>query len=278
MGASRSFVLPLASGRLWAREWGKAGDPVALCVPGLTMNAHSFEVIGGRLATAARRAVALDLRGRGESEATPPGTYGWRRHAEDVLGAADELGADRFDILGHSMGAFVAMQAAVLHPGRVQRIVLIDAAGVPERGTRKPIRRAMERLGRTYRSADDFLDEVRRSRAMPWTPVWERAFRHELVAVPGGVRSRTSLAAILEDVAYGALHDPRQLWPGVRARVLLVRARIPLRRRKGFIVSAADRDRLVAMVPNVEVLEVSANHYGVMTLSDTAEAIAQFLS
>jgi hypothetical protein len=140
------------------------------------------------------------------------------------------------------------------------------------------ILRAVERLGAVHPSAGDFIAEVRRhGTIVPWSQHWEHAFRHELEAVPGGVRSRTSRAAVLEDLAYGTVHDPRKLWTGLRVPVLLVRAAVPLAPRNGFIVSAADRDRLLASVAGAEVVEVDANHYGVVMHEATAEAAARFL-
>src|SRR3954467_3934581 len=94
----------LGTGRLYARRWGPdAGAPPVVCIPGLSANARSFDRIGEALAAAGRHVLALDLRGRGRSEVTAPGTYGWDAHARDVLDAARSLGAERADLVGHSM-------------------------------------------------------------------------------------------------------------------------------------------------------------------------------
>jgi pimeloyl-ACP methyl ester carboxylesterase len=273
------LALELGSVSVYARRFGPVGGGVAICIPGLTSNSLAFDVIGERLAEAERKAVALDLRGRGRSDTTPAGTYGWRRHAQDVLGVGARLSREPFDLVGHSMGAFVAMQAAVLAPDRVRRLVLIDGAGVPEQAAIGPILRAVERLGTVHPSAADYLADVRRNGAIvPWSERWERAFVHELERVPGGVRPRTHRAAVLEDVAYGARHDPRRLWPRLRAPVLLVRATVPLGSPGGFVVSAADRDRLLREVRGASVVEVEANHYGIVMHPATAEASARFLA
>lgn len=42
-----------------------------------------------------------------------------------VLATADDAGLDRFDVLGHSLGACVAMQLAADHPDRVRRLILL---------------------------------------------------------------------------------------------------------------------------------------------------------
>ena len=56
---------------------------------------------------------------------------------------------------------------------------------------------------------------------------------------------------------------------------LLVRAARPLG--KGFIVTAADRDRFVAKVRGGRAIDIDANHYGVIMHPDTAAHVQQFL-
>ena len=142
--------LDLSSGRVHAHERGADAAGLVLCAPGLSSNACGFVPIAGRLAGEGRRVVALDLRGRGRSETTAPGTYGWAAHARDLAEAASILGAERFDLVGHSMGAYVAMQAAADHPERVGRLVLIDGAGAPETAALGPIAAGLRRLDRWH--------------------------------------------------------------------------------------------------------------------------------
>ena len=85
--------IPLESGRLRVRRWGAADAPAVVCVPGLSANLCGFDRLAERLAGDTLQLVAIDLRGRGRSEVTGAGTYGWRHHARDVLGVADAVGA-----------------------------------------------------------------------------------------------------------------------------------------------------------------------------------------
>ena len=87
--------IPLESGRLRVRRWGAAGAPVVLCVPGLSANLCGFDRLAEQLAGGTLQLVAIDLRGRGHSDVTGAGTYGWRSHARDVLAVADAVGHRR---------------------------------------------------------------------------------------------------------------------------------------------------------------------------------------
>jgi len=76
-----------------------------------------------------RRAVAVDLRGHGNSGPPSDGDYSISACATDVLGVLDALALDGVVLVGHSYGAFVAIEAAARRPGGVRRLVLVDPPG-----------------------------------------------------------------------------------------------------------------------------------------------------
>jgi 3-oxoadipate enol-lactonase len=274
-----SADLQLSSGRLHALLAGPENGAPVICVPGLSANARSFDAIAEALAATRHRVVALDLRGRGLSPATSPGTHGWRRHAEDVLEAAAKLGIDSFDLVGHSMGAFVSMQTAALAAGRIRRLVLIDAAGAPELAVIPPILAAVQRLGAVYRTEEEYCAILQRhGAAEPWNELWKGHYLYELERVPGGVQPRTSKAAVLEDLGYGSQQDARKFWPHLGMPTLLVRASRPLMPGGGFVVGKELRDALLEALPSADAVEIDANHYGVMAHSETLRAITGFLT
>ncbi|MEU0681899.1 alpha/beta fold hydrolase [Streptomyces albogriseolus] len=74
-----------------------------------------------------RRVIRLDLRGHGES--TGAGAPTIDALARDVVALLDHLGVDRFIPVGHSMGGMTAQTLALTHPGRVERLVLVNSIG-----------------------------------------------------------------------------------------------------------------------------------------------------
>lgn len=71
------------------------------------------------------RALAIDLRGFGDSETKPvDATRGLRDFSDDVVGVLDALGVDAFHLVGWSMGGGVAMQVTLDHPERVRSLTL----------------------------------------------------------------------------------------------------------------------------------------------------------
>ncbi len=280
------FDIELTSGRLHAKRYGSPDAPLVLCIPGLSANLMSFEYLCERLGASELQAVAVDLRGRGKSDVTRAGSYGWVKHAADLFEIADHAGARSFSLIGHSMGAAVAMAAAAQDATRLDRVVLIDLCGVPDASTSAPIAASVARLGAVFESADAYLELVKGAGTIdPWSEYWDRYFRYELQpADGGGVTARTSRTAVVEDMTFGAgacaFGDDAGiygLWRSLTMPVLLLRATREMLPGTGFLVGARDRQRFPAMVPSATVVDIDANHYTIATSDDTADAIRRFL-
>jgi len=76
-----------------------------------------------------RRAIALDLPGFGESP-IPREEITISGYAELVDGLLEQLGIDSAVVVGNSMGGFISAELAIKFPGRVDRLVLVAAAGI----------------------------------------------------------------------------------------------------------------------------------------------------
>jgi len=111
--------------RLHYLDHGGTG-PTLVLAPGLTANAHSF---GGLMRAGlgdVAHVLALDMRGRGQSDAPATG-YTMEDHAGDVLGLLDALELERIVMGGHSFGGLLTYWLAANHPDRVERCVVIDS-------------------------------------------------------------------------------------------------------------------------------------------------------
>ncbi|WP_031759589.1 alpha/beta fold hydrolase, partial [Pseudomonas aeruginosa] len=100
------------------------GKPV-IALHGWLDNAMSFSRLAPKLA--GLRIVALDFAGHGHSAHRAEGaSYLLWDYALDVLMVAEQLGWERFSLLGHSMGAIVSVLLAGALPERIERLALID--------------------------------------------------------------------------------------------------------------------------------------------------------
>jgi pimeloyl-ACP methyl ester carboxylesterase len=77
------------------------------------------------------RVVTLDLPGHGLTGPDPRERYSSADMAAFVDRFVTTLGVSRFTLGGNSMGGGVAWRYALLHPEKVERLILVDAAGFP---------------------------------------------------------------------------------------------------------------------------------------------------
>ena len=119
-------VGPRTGIRLRYLEQGDPAGPAVILLHGLADSSFSFSRILPGLSSR-YRALALDQRGHGHSD-RPADGYRPRRMAEDVLALMDALEIERAVLVGHSMGTFVAQQAALVAPARIAGLVLIGSA------------------------------------------------------------------------------------------------------------------------------------------------------
>lgn len=101
-----------------------ARDPIVL-IPGITSPAVTWGFVAERLGRHFDTYV-LDVRGRGLSSSGPGLDYGLDAQAADVLAFTQALGLSRYTLLGHSMGARIAVRAARSQPEGLARLAAID--------------------------------------------------------------------------------------------------------------------------------------------------------
>lgn len=76
------------------------------------------------------RVVALDLPGFGRSEKLRDRLYTYQTFAPFVLSFLDALGVSTAALVGHSLGGGIALQAAIIAPARVTKLVLVSSGGL----------------------------------------------------------------------------------------------------------------------------------------------------
>ncbi|MEA2253215.1 MAG: hypothetical protein QOG70_3457 [Solirubrobacteraceae bacterium] len=131
------------------------------------------------------RLLLVDERGGGRSEPSPPETWTLAHHAADVDALADALELDRYAVLGHSFGAFIALQHAVDFAGRPEATVV--SSGIPH---------------------ERFLDHVDRELAA-FEPVELREQVQSSWARESQARTQADVEALLVDQLPFHFADPR---------------------------------------------------------------------
>ena len=195
---------------LFYREAGEG--PLAVFVHGFPLD-HSVWLDQLKGLAHVRRCVALDLRGFGKSDPTVDGSLGMEMLADDVAGVIDALGGQNADIVGISMGGYVALALWELRPTMVRSLTLVDTRAAADSIEARLAREAMiDRLLDKGRGglADELLkvllgaEPSRRSQARLRSMV--EGTRYEtLVAAITGMRDRKDRSVLLPTIGVPTL-------------------------------------------------------------------------
>jgi pimeloyl-ACP methyl ester carboxylesterase len=126
---------PADSLRLHWLEWGDSNATrTAVCVHGLTRNAHDFDDLAAAMAADGWRVLALDIPGRGKSDwLKTPEHYAVPSYAAICLAWLASLSITQTCWIGTSMGGMIGMALAAMNPALIQKLVLNDVGPVIHR-------------------------------------------------------------------------------------------------------------------------------------------------
>lgn len=180
-----------------------------LAAHGITASSMSWPAVAAALPDS-WVLVAPDLRGRGASRELL-GSGGLHEHAEDLCRAAEQLdpGGAGIVLVGHSMGAYVALLAVTSRPELFRRLVMVDggvplpvpAGADPDAVLAATLGPALARLSQTRASVEDHVELFRQHPALAphWSDHVAAYARYDALETPDGVRSRAVEAAVRAD-------------------------------------------------------------------------------
>jgi len=121
------------------RDQGPRDDPAPIVLlHGTSASLHTWEGWAAVLQDK-RRVISLDLPGFGLTGPFPDGDYRIEHYSRFLTLLLDQLQVPRVVVAGNSFGGQLAWQFALDNPQRVERLVLVDAAGYPRNATSVPI-------------------------------------------------------------------------------------------------------------------------------------------
>ncbi|OLL73025.1 putative hydrolase [Pseudonocardia sp. Ae168_Ps1] len=170
------------------RTWGEPGGPGVLLVHGGAAHARWWDHVAPLLVEGSRRVVAVDLSGHGDSGRAP--SYDLDRWAAELRGVIGAAGlGERPTLIGHSMGGFVTLTAALRHGEELAGAVAVDSP-VRERSPEERAARQRRAFGpaRVHTDRDALLARFRtvpeQDGDLPW--VHRHIAEHSIRAVDGG--------------------------------------------------------------------------------------------
>jgi pimeloyl-ACP methyl ester carboxylesterase len=246
---------------LHALHWGEAHDSIVVLLHGGGANAHWWDHIAPGLA-GVHHVVALDFRGHGDSDHPDEQLAG--AFNDDLEALLDQLGRKDVVLIGHSMGAHVALDHATRH-SETRGLVLID----PSRGGGKRSRR-MARLALLFRSTYRSKQEaVERYRFLP--PSEHAAESLRIAIAEHSIRQE-------ENGRWGFKFDPRWFGLPPRPRPDASRVACPtlvIRGSESSLLTPEGAAEWVAEMPHARGVEVA--HAGHHVQIDRPEALRRLL-
>ncbi len=271
--------LPARGVTLSVLDFGGTGSPLLLC------HANGFcgalwRPIARQLART-HRVFAYDARGHGESsKPAPPDPYRWSEFVADLVAVSDHVrrraaagGEARVYVVGHSLGAATALEAAILHPERFSRIALLDPPLPPASASSAPRGQAAllaQRRRASFASHEEI--RVRYRTRLPfsaWDPsVFELYAQSGFEAQPDGQLTLRCPREIEETIYHRIDIDPKV--EELRAPGLVLFAAHGL-------LPRSIAENLERRAPAMQVADVPAGHHFPMDLPDlTARLLLEF--
>jgi pimeloyl-ACP methyl ester carboxylesterase len=126
---AQRFLVPVLGGDLAVFQYGDGSGVPVLLIHGVTSSNRAFQLFADSLIARGKAPFAVDLRGRGDSN-NLQAPFGMKQHAQDMAAVIDHFGWNKPDVIGHSMGGFVAAALVGLFADKVGEVVFADG-GVP---------------------------------------------------------------------------------------------------------------------------------------------------
>ena len=272
---ARSVVVESDGLRVRALVWGRDADPTVVLVHGNGAHAHWWEPLLPSLVPG-WRAVAIDLRGHGESgwPATP--AYMMADFERDLAAVVAATVPGPFALVGHSMGGRVALWYAARRPENVLALGMLDSRLdplVPADIARYRKTMGGAREGRGYPTREAAIAAFRFVPDEPGVPaalVARLADRAVVERGPGDWTFRFDRGVL--GVAGDGAGDMMRLLPRIAVPAFVANGR------DSWVLDAAGRTRIVDALPQGQGREFpGAHHFLVSHATEVGAALRRFL-
>lgn len=224
----RDYSLTVNGLALHVTEWGRVDARPVVMLHGIRGYAETFAGVAHALQPDLR-VIAYDQRGRGQSDWDPERRYDTKTYVADLLSVADQLGLQRFDLLGHSMGGINAIVFAAQNPTRVARLVIEDAGpGAFEASAgAERIKKELATMPECFDSWEAAADYMRAMRPSVTEEARQQRLHRMLKQLPDGTYTWMYDHAGIRDTRLNPdpdrLVDLRPLVPRIQCPTLVIR-------------------------------------------------------
>jgi len=154
----------------------KPNGQTILLLHGKNFSAFYWEPTIRFLSARGFRVIAPDQIGFGKSSKPSAYQYSFAQLAENTGAVLDAAGVKQVSVVGHSMGGMLATRLSLMHPERVEKLVLVNPIGLEDWKTVVPYRSIDQWYAQELKATPDSIREYQRTSYYggDWKPEYER--------------------------------------------------------------------------------------------------------
>jgi len=281
---TQRFLVPVLGGDLAVFQYGDGSGTPVLLIHGVTSSNRAFQLFADSLIARGKAPFAVDLRGRGDSN-NLQAPFGMKQHAADMAAVIDHFGWNKPDVIGHSMGGFVAAALVGLYADKVGEVVFADG-GVPlpmppgmtvEQIMPFVLGPAMTRLAMEFETKEDYRDywKPQPAFAKGWSSVLDEYVDYDL----RGKKASTNPQAVEADSRdlFGDDLIVKSL-QGLAKPSIFIKAERGLQNEEGGLYPMPVLDAVLPAYPMLKLeFLADCNHYDMFLEQSGAEKVAQII-
>ena len=256
-------------------DWGNTGKPTVLLIHGLRGHAHSWDDVSASLCQDFH-VLALDQRGRGDTDWAKDGDYGTDAYVADLSAFCDALGLSSFILGGHSMGGRNAMTFGSRCPAKLEKLIIADVGpDFDPRGSHR-ISQEIINVPEEFDSFEAVMEYQGKQNTFASDAVLRRRLTYATKLLSNGKIGWKYDLVIREQRRQGTVPASDDLWPEIpkiTCPTLIVRGM------DTDVLAAEVAQRMVDVMPNARITEIPQAGHMVFedNPSDFNTAVGAFL-
>ncbi len=233
-------------------DWGTVGKPVVVLLHGLRGHAHSWDDVSADLCRDFR-VLALDQRGRGDSDWAPDGDYSTEAFVADLAGFCQAAGLEPFVLIGHSMGGRNSMAFTAQYPERVEKLVIVDIGPVVDPTGARRLTQEIKEVPEEFDSFEELVAYMSKQNRFASDAVLRRRLQYASKELADGKLGWRYDLAVREQRRQGTGAPAADLWPAmgrISCPTLIVRGA------ETDLLSTETAQRMIDSLPQGRLVEV----------------------
>ncbi|MDG2019135.1 MAG: alpha/beta hydrolase [Porticoccaceae bacterium] len=261
--------------RLVAKEWGDPSGVPVIALHGWLDNANSFDQMLPHLN--GMHVIAVDMAGHSQSgDRSEDSGYDIWQDIADVLAVSEQMGWDRFALLGHSRGAIVSALVAGTFPEIVSQCLLIDSYfPIPNKpaNVASQLAKAItdrKRFQTIKPSAFNSFDDAVKARVNGFVPLQKEAAtilaQRGVVEIDGKFSWRNDQRLKATSMVTFTKEQCESFFASIKCPIMLIQA-------QSGLLQGSIQPQLKEWVPHIEVVSMAGSHH--LHLENQALQVAQ---